>query len=73
MSTSAGTSVVHSVGGWASLAIVLILGPRTGRFTRDGPPKTIPGANVPIANLGVILLWLGWFGFNGGSTLSVND
>ena len=55
----AGTSVVHSVGGWASLAILLVLGPRTGRFPKDGPPKAISGANVPIATLGVILLWLG--------------
>lgn len=69
----AGTSVVHSAGGWISLAILLIIGPRTGRFPTEGPPKQVPGANVPIATLGVILLWMGWFGFNGGSTFEVND
>ncbi len=69
----AGTTVVHSAGGWVSLAILLIIGPRTGRFPEDGPPRKISGANLPIATLGVILLWLGWFGFNGGSTLAMND
>ncbi|MFW5696288.1 MAG: ammonium transporter, partial [Phototrophicaceae bacterium] len=69
----AGSSVVHSVGGWASLAILLIIGPRTGRFPADGPPRKIPGANLPVAALGVLLLWIGWFGFNGGSTLAMND
>ncbi len=68
----AGSSVVHSVGGWAALAILLILGPRTGRFPENGPPKNIPGANIPLATLGVLLIWFGWFGFNGGSTLALN-
>ena len=69
----AGTSVVHSVGGWISLAILVIIGPRSGRFPKDGPPQKIHGANLPIATLGVLLLWLGWFGFNGGSTLAMSD
>ncbi|MBI4608479.1 MAG: ammonium transporter [Candidatus Rokubacteria bacterium] len=69
----AGSSVVHSVGGWVSLAALLILGPRAGRFPQDGPPRRPPGANVPLAMLGVMLLWFGWFGFNGGSTLALNE
>ena len=69
----AGTTVVHSAGGWISLAILLIIGPRTGRFLEDGSPRNISGSNLPFGTLGVILLWLGWFGFNGGSTLGVTD
>lgn len=69
----AGSTVVHSVGGWASLATLLIIGPRMGRFPVDGPPQKIPGSNLPVAVLGVVLLWFGWFGFNGGSTLAMND
>jgi Amt family ammonium transporter len=69
----AGSTVVHSVGGWTSLACLLIIGPRAGRFPDDGPPRKIPGSNIPLATLGVILLWFGWFGFNGGSTLAMND
>ena len=69
----AGSTVVHSVGGWCALALLFLIGPRSGRFPKDGPPRKIPGANLPIATLGVILLWLGWFGFNGGSTLAMND
>jgi len=69
----AGSTVVHSVGGWAALATILIIGPRMGRFPEDGPPQRISGANLPVAVLGVILLWLGWFGFNGGSTLAMNE
>ncbi len=69
----AGSTVVHSVGGWVALATLLILGPRTGRFAEDGTPQKIQGANLSIAVLGVILLWFGWFGFNGGSTLAMND
>lgn len=68
----AGSTVVHSVGGWISLAILLIIGAREGRFPVDGPPRKIPGADVPLATLGVLLLWFGWFGFNGGSTLALN-
>lgn len=65
----AGSTVVHSVGGWASLAILFILGPRIGRFNADGTSNRIFGSNVPIATLGVMILWAGWFGFNGGSAL----
>jgi ammonium transporter len=69
----AGSTVVHSVGGWVALAAVLVIGPRTGRFSPDAPPRTIPAANLSLATLGVLLLWLGWFGFNGGSTLELNN
>ena len=69
----AGSTVVHSLGGWVSLAALLIIGPRLGRFGKDGKPVQIPGANLPLATLGVILLWLGWFGFNGGSTLALDQ
>lgn len=69
----AGSSVVHSVGGWVTLALLLLIGPRLGRFPKDGPPQMIPGASMPLAGLGVLLLWFGWFGFNGGSTLALND
>ncbi len=68
----AGSTVVHSVGGWVSLAAVLRLGPRIGRFDQEGG-KALQGSNLPMATLGVLLLWLGWFGFNGGSTLALND
>ncbi len=67
----AGSSVVHSVGGWVSLAAIMILGPRYGRFTDAERP--IHGHDIPRAMLGVMLLWFGWFGFNGGSTLAVSD
>ena len=67
----AGSTVVHSVGGWVSLAAVLILGPRLGRFGKNAKP--IHGHNLPMATFGVLLLWFGWFGFNGGSTLAVNE
>lgn len=69
----AGSSVVHSVGGWAALAILLIIGARKGRFPEGEPPRKIPGSNLPLAAFGVLLLWVGWFGFNGGSTLAMND
>jgi ammonium transporter, Amt family len=69
----AGSSVVHSVGGWISLAALLVIGPRTGRFAPDGTPRKISGANLPLATLGVFVLWFGWFGFNGGSTLAMDD
>ncbi len=68
----AGSSVVHSVGGWVSLAVLLIIGPREGRFPPGGKPRNFTGSNIPLSVLGVCLLWLGWFGFNGGSTLAVN-
>ncbi|MGB5819742.1 MAG: ammonium transporter [Saonia sp.] len=66
----AGSTLVHSVGGWAALIAVYLLGPRIGKFGEDGKPKAIPGHNIPLAAGGVLILWLGWFGFNGGSVLS---
>ena len=68
----AGSSVVHSVGAWAALAAVLILGPRTGRFTGDSNEQRFSSSNLPMAALGFLILWFGWFGFNGGSTLALN-
>ncbi|MFO8099723.1 MAG: ammonium transporter [Salinibacter sp.] len=64
----AGSTVVHSVGGWAALAGALVVGPRVGKYAEDGTPRTIPGHSLPLAALGVFILWLGWFGFNAGST-----
>ena len=64
----AGSTVVHSVGGWAALAGAIVLGPRIGKFGKDGKVKPILGHNMPLAALGVFILWLGWFGFNPGST-----
>ena len=69
----AGSTVVHSVGGWVALAALLIIGPREGRFPPVGAHRKIHGSNLPMSVLGVLLLWVGWFGFNGGSTLSLND
>jgi Amt family ammonium transporter len=68
----AGSTVVHSVGGWAALAGVLVLGPRFNKF-KDGRIHPIPGHNMTSAALGVLILWLGWFGFNPGSTMSVGN
>jgi Amt family ammonium transporter len=67
----AGSTLVHSVGGWAALVAVWLLGPRIGKF-KDGKPQAIPGHNIPLATAGVLILWLGWFGFNGGSVLSAD-
>ena len=67
----AGSTLVHSVGGWAALAGVLVLGPRLGKYV-GGKVKPIMGHNIPLAAIGVFLLWLGWFGFNGGSVLSAD-
>src|SRR3972149_6035643 len=69
----AGSTVVHSVGGWISLAALLVIGPREGRFPKVEVYKKIHGSNLPFSVLGVLLLWIGWFGFNGGSTLALND
>lgn len=66
----AGSSVVHSVGGWMALAGAICLGPRIGKYGPDGKAKAIPGHNIPFAALGVFILWIGWFGFNPGSTTS---
>jgi Amt family ammonium transporter len=68
----AGSTVVHSVGGWVALAGALVLGPRIGKYTKKGKVKPIPGHNLPLAALGVFILWLGWFGFNPGSTTAAN-
>jgi len=67
----AGSTLVHSVGGWAALVCVLILGPSFGKFSH-GKVKPIMGHNMPLAAIGVFMLWLGWFGFNGGSVLSAD-
>jgi len=69
----AGSGVVHLCGGAAALAGVLLLGPRKGKYGPDGQVNPIPGANLPLAALGTLILWLGWFGFNGGSELKVSD
>jgi len=67
----AGSTLVHSVGGWAAVVAVCLLGPRIGKF-KNGKLQAIPGHNIPLATAGVLILWLGWFGFNGGSVLSAN-
>ncbi len=69
----AGSGIVHMAGGAAALAGVLLLGPRKGKYGKDGSIHPIPGANLPLATLGTFILWLGWFGFNGGSELKVSD
>ena len=68
----AGSTLVHSVGGWAALVAIALLGARIGKFGEDGKPKAIPGHSIPMATAGVLILWLGWFGFNGGSVLSAD-
>ncbi len=68
----AGSTLVHSVGGWAALVAVALLGSRIGKFGKDGKPNAIPGHSIPMATAGVLILWLGWFGFNGGSVLSAD-
>ncbi|MGD8368942.1 MAG: ammonium transporter [Desulfobacterales bacterium] len=68
----AGSTVVHSVGGWAALAGAVVLGPRLGKYGKDGSVRPILGHNMPLAALGVFILWLGWFGFNPGSTTAAN-
>jgi Amt family ammonium transporter len=68
----AGSTLVHSVGGWAALIAIFLLGPRIGKFGADGKINAIPGHNIPLATAGVLILWLGWFGFNGGSVLSAD-
>lgn len=68
----AGSTVVHSVGGWAALVGAAMLGPRIGKYTKDGRVNPMPGSSMPMAVIGVFLLWLGWFGFNGGSVLSAD-
>lgn len=69
----AGDTVVHSVGGWAALAGAIILGPRIGKYDKNGKPRAIPGHNMSLAVIGLFVLWLGWFGFNPGSTMSFQN
>jgi Amt family ammonium transporter len=69
----AGSTVVHATGGWAAFIGTIILGPRIGKYVGRGEVKAIPGHNIPIASLGVFILWFGWFGFNPGSTVAVGD
>ena len=68
----AGSTLVHSVGGWAALMAIYMLGARIGKFRKNGIANAIPGHNIPLASAGVLILWLGWFGFNGGSVLSAD-
>ena len=69
----AGSTLVHSTGGWAALTGAIIIGARAGKFGADGSVRPIPGANLPLATLGTFILWLGWFGFNGGSQLAMGS
>jgi ammonium transporter, Amt family len=66
----AGSTLVHAVGGWAALAGAIVLGPRLGKY-KDGKVNPMPGSNLALATLGTFILWLGWFGFNGGSQLAM--
>ncbi len=68
----AGSTVVHSIGGWTALAGAIVLGPRIGKYTKEGKVQPIPGHNIPLAALGVFILWFGWFGFNPGSTTAAS-
>ena len=68
----AGSTLVHSVGGWGALVIIYLLGARKGKFDSNGKAVAIPGSNIPLSAAGVLILWLGWFGFNGGSVLSAD-
>jgi Amt family ammonium transporter len=68
----AGSTVIHSTGGWALLAAILIMGPRRGRY-KDGKVRVIPASNIPLVTLGALLLWIGWFGFNGGSVGAISS
>ena len=67
----AGSTIVHSVGGWAALVAAIVIGPRLGRYGKDGRVTPFPGSNLTLATLGTFILWLGWFGFNGGSQLAM--
>ena len=68
----AGSTLVHAVGGWGALAAVILLGARKGKYSKDGKVMPIPGHSMPLAAMGVFMLWFGWFGFNGGSVLSAD-
>jgi Amt family ammonium transporter len=69
----AGSTIVHSVGGWAALTGAIVLGARSGRYNENGAPVAMPGSSMPLATLGTFILWLGWFGFNGGSQLALGS
>ncbi|WP_303723058.1 ammonium transporter [Malonomonas rubra] len=69
----AGSTLVHSVGGWAALTGAIILGARKGKYGKDGRVNPMPGSNIPLATLGTFILWMGWYGFNGGSVLALGD
>ena len=69
----AGSTVIHSVGGWALLAGILVLGARRGKYSKEGHVRPIPASNIPLVTLGGMLLWIGWFGFNGGSAFSISS
>ena len=69
----AGSTIVHSTGGWAALAGILVVGPRLGKFRKDGTARATPPSNILMVTLGVFILWLGWFGFNGGSQLALGS
>lgn len=69
----AGSTVIHSTGGWALLAAILIIGARRGRYPKSGGVRVIPASNIPLVTLGAFLLWIGWFGFNGGSVGSISS
>jgi Amt family ammonium transporter len=69
----AGSTVIHSVGGWALLAGILVLGARNGKYTKSGKIRPIPASNIPLVTLGGLLLWIGWFGFNGGSAFTISS
>ena len=69
----AGSTLVHSTGGWAALTGAIVLGARSGKYGPDGSVKALPGANIPLATLGTFILWFGWFGFNGGSQLALGS
>src|SRR2546423_13431083 len=69
----AGSTAVHLIGATGALAALLFLGPRRGKYGPDGKPRAIPGHNMPLFGLGIFILWLGWFGFNPGSTLNATD
>jgi ammonium transporter, Amt family len=73
MQDFAGSTAVHMIGATGALAALLLLGPRRGKYGRDGKPRAIPGHNMPLFGLGILILWLGWFGFNPGSTLNAQD
>jgi len=69
----AGSTLVHSVGGWAALTGAIILGARKGKYSKEGRVNPMPGSNIPLATLGTFILWMGWYGFNGGSVLALGD